>query len=100
MMKLKLVTDGIVDGAKILDENNNVIGIINEIIFKAARPLTLVKVGSENYRPSQEDLEKIREVFEEADTEDKFTVFVNSDISVETIYPRGNVEIKLNLEKK
>lgn len=100
MMKLKLVTDGIVDGAKILDENNNVIGVIDEIIFKAVKPLTLVKVGNDEYRPTPEDLEKIREVFERAETEDKFTVFANSDISVETFYPRGNVEIKLNLEKK
>lgn len=100
LRKLKLVTDGIIDRAKILDENNNVIGIIDEIIFKSVKPLTLVKVGNENYRPTPEDLNKIREIFEEAYTEDKFTVFANSDISVETIYPRGNVEIKLNLSEK
>ncbi len=98
-MRLKLVTDGIVHGAKILDENNNVIGIIDEIIFKPLKPMTLVKVGNKNYRPTPEELDKIREIFEQADTEDKFTVFANSDISVETFYPRGNVEIKLNLEK-
>ena len=93
MKKLKLVTDGVVHGASILDENGNEIGHITEVVFKERKPLTLIKVGSENFRPTSEDLDNMRQIFENA-AADKDFIFTYPDVQIEQIYPRGSVEIR------
>ena len=47
--------------------------------------LTLVRVGSDEYAPSIEDLENWRQVFEEASKDPDFKIFTHKDVSVEVI---------------
>lgn len=47
--------------------------------------ITIVKVGSEEYAPSIEDLENWRKVFEEASLDPDFKIFTHKDVNVEVI---------------
>lgn len=47
--------------------------------------LILVKVGSENYKPTPADLEAWRQVFEEARNDKDFKIFTHSEVHVEQI---------------
>lgn len=47
--------------------------------------LTLVKVGSDEYAPSVEDLEQWRLIFETASFDPDFKIFTHKDVSVEVI---------------
>lgn len=47
--------------------------------------LTLVRVGSDEYQPTVEDLNNWREVFEAAAVDPDFKIFTHKDVSVEVI---------------
>src|SRR5271163_3776100 len=44
--------------------------------------LTLVKVGGDDYRPTMEDLEAWRKVFEEAQKDPDFKIFTHPNIDI------------------
>jgi hypothetical protein len=52
--------------------------------------LTLVKVGTDDYKPTNEDLEQWRDVFEKASVDPDFKIFTHHGVSVEVI-ELGNV---------
>ena len=63
-------------------------------------PLTLVKVGSENFRPSPTDLEAYRQVWEEAQYDKDFKIFTHNDVTVERIgHNSGIIDISADIEK-
>lgn len=47
--------------------------------------ITFVKIGSEDYRPTLEDLERWRTVFNEAYQDPNFTIFSHDKIEVEVV---------------
>lgn len=47
--------------------------------------ITLVRVGSDEYAPSLEDLEAWRKVFEDAAKDPDFKIFTHKDVSIEVI---------------
>lgn len=47
--------------------------------------LTLVKVGSDEYQPTIEDLEEWRRIFEEASKDPDFKIFTHKDVNIEVI---------------
>ncbi len=94
MKKLRLVTDGIIHGASVVDEDGQEIGRISEVLIKERAPsLTLVKVGNDEFYPTPADLEKWREIFEQAEKDQDFKIFVNNAVEVKRYYPHGSVEI-------
>jgi hypothetical protein len=63
-------------------------------------PLTLVKIGSEGFRPSPADLEGYREVFEHAEYDKDFKIFTHNDVTVERIgHNSGIIDINPDIEK-
>jgi hypothetical protein len=52
--------------------------------------ITLVRIGDEDFSPSFEDLEKWREVFEEAQKDPDFKIFTHPAVEIEVI-PIGKV---------
>lgn len=63
-------------------------------------PLTLVKIGSENFRPSPTDLEAYRQVWEEAQYDKDFKIFTHNDVVVERIgHNSGIIDITPDIEK-
>lgn len=57
-------------------------------------PLTLVKIGSENYKPTFADLEAWRSVFEEAQYDKDFKIFTHEGVAVERVgYGQGIYDI-------
>lgn len=48
-------------------------------------PLTLVKIGGEDYKPSPADLDAWRQVFEEAQNDKDFKIFTHDKVSVERV---------------
>jgi len=63
-------------------------------------PLTLVKIGSENFRPSPTDLEAYREVWEAAQYDKDFKIFTHNDVIVERIgHNSGILDINPDIEK-
>lgn len=97
MKKLKLITDGVVHGATIVDEDGTELGTISEVTITERKPaLTLVKVGN---NPTPDELDEWRKVFEEAAKDGDFKVFSHESVTIEKFYPSGNVEIKVDLEK-
>lgn len=48
-------------------------------------PLTLVKIGGEDYKPSPTDLEAWRQVFEEAQNDKDFKIFTHDKVAVERV---------------
>jgi hypothetical protein len=47
--------------------------------------LTLVRVGSDEYHPTTEDLEQWRDIFSKAAVDPDFKIFTHKDVHVETI---------------
>lgn len=47
--------------------------------------LTLVRVGSDEYQPTLEDLSAWRDVFEQASKDPNFKIFTHKDVNVEVI---------------
>lgn len=47
--------------------------------------VTLVRVGSEDYKPTKEDLEAWRQVFEEAQKDPDFKIFTHAEVHVEQV---------------
>jgi len=47
--------------------------------------ITVVRVGSDEYSPSFEDLENWRNIFKDAEKDPNFQIFTHKDISIETI---------------
>lgn len=57
-------------------------------------PLTVVKVGSAEYKPSPDVLEDMRNTFESAQYDKDFKIFTNNDVSIERIgYGQGIYDI-------
>lgn len=57
-------------------------------------PLTLVKIGSADYKPSPVDLEAWRRVFEEAQYDKDFKIFTHEAVNVERVgYNQGIIDI-------
>jgi hypothetical protein len=57
-------------------------------------PMTVVKVGSSEYKPSPDVLEDVRNTFSEAQYDRDFKIFTNNDISIERIgYGQGIYDI-------
>lgn len=54
-------------------------------------PLTLVKVGTNDYKPTPDDLETWRNVFEEAQYDKDFKIFTHSGVSVERVGYGGQI---------
>lgn len=48
-------------------------------------PLTLVKIGGEDYKPSPVDLDAWRQVFEEAQNDKDFKIFTHDKVTVERV---------------
>jgi hypothetical protein len=48
--------------------------------------ITLIKVGDDNYKPTYEDLETWRKVFEDAQKDPDFKVFTHSAVDVSVIH--------------
>lgn len=48
-------------------------------------PLTLVKIGGEDYKPSPTDLDAWRQVFEEAQNDKDFKIFTHDKVAVERV---------------
>jgi intein/homing endonuclease len=48
-------------------------------------PLTIVKIGNENYKPTFQDLEAWRTVFSEAEFDREFKIFTHEGVSVERV---------------
>ena len=53
--------------------------------YNMINPLTLVKIGSENYKPTPADLEYWRELFENASYDRDFKIFTHEGVSIERI---------------
>ena len=48
--------------------------------------LTLVRVGSDEYQPSIQELEEWRQIFERASLDPNFTIFTHKDVNVDPIF--------------
>jgi len=65
-------------------------------------PLTLVKVGAgaDGFKPSQEDLEAYRQVFEQATYDKDFKIFTHDAVTVERIgYGAGIIDVAPDMER-
>lgn len=63
-------------------------------------PLTLVKIGSPEFRPNAVDLEQWRNVFEAAESDKHFKIFTHNEIEVERVgYGQGIYDISNDLER-
>lgn len=81
-----------------ITRRNNRIGIHGNSKFSQAdnmiNPLTLVKIGGADYKPSPVDLEAWRTVFEEAQYDKDFKIFTHEAVTVERVgYNQGIVDI-------
>lgn len=47
--------------------------------------VTIVRVGSENFRPTLQDLEAWKEIFEKAQDDPDFKIFTHEDVEISTI---------------
>jgi len=54
-------------------------------------PLTLVKIGGEDYKPSPTDLDAWRQVFEEAQNDKDFKIFTHDKVTVERVGHNGGI---------
>lgn len=94
MKKLRLVTDGVLHGASVFDEDGQEIGRVSEVLIKERAPsLTLVKIGNDEFHPTPADLDAWREVFEKAEHDKDFKIFTHSAVEVKRYYPHGSVEV-------
>jgi len=63
-------------------------------------PLTLVKLGGNDYRPSQSDIEAFRHILEEAQYDKDFKLVTHSDVAIERVgYSGGVLDITGDMDK-
>ena len=63
-------------------------------------PMTLVKVGDADFKPTVADLEAIREMFESAQYDKDFKLFTHNAVTVERVgYGNGLVDINTDFER-
>lgn len=63
-------------------------------------PLTLVKLGGNDYRPSQSDIEAFKHILEEAQYDKDFKLVTHADVTVERVgYSGGVLDITGDMEK-
>ena len=63
-------------------------------------PLTLVKLGGNEYRPSQSDMEAFRQILEEAQYDKDFKLVTHSDVQIERVgYGSGVMDISNDMQK-
>jgi hypothetical protein len=61
-------------------------------------PLTLVKLGGNDYRPTQADLESFRQILEEAQYDKDFKLVTHSDVAIERVgYGGGVMDISADI---
>jgi acetyl-CoA acetyltransferase len=56
--------------------------------------LTVVKVGGDDYTPTCEDLEKWRDVFEDAKGDPDFKIFTHHNVEVEVIHVGKIIDVE------
>lgn len=93
MKNLTVKTDGNLLGSNVYDNDGNSIGTISEVSFIEPKPLTIVKIGSEDYRPTPMDLENWKKIFEEAEKNGS-KIFTHSGVTIEKFYTNGPVKIE------
>lgn len=54
-------------------------------------PITLIKIGSENYKPTPADIDVYREMFEQAEGDKNFKIFSQEAVSIERIGAQGGI---------
>jgi len=59
--------------------------------YNLINPVTLIKVGNENYKPSPTDLEAWRDVWESAEYDKDFKIFTHEAVNVERIGASGQI---------
>jgi len=63
-------------------------------------PLTLVKLGGNDYRPTQGDIEAFRSILEEAQYDKDFKLVTHNDVNIERVgYNGGIMDISNDMEK-
>jgi len=63
-------------------------------------PLTLVKLGGNEYRPTQSDMESFRQILEEAQYDKDFKLVTHADVQIERVgYGGGVMDISSDLDK-
>lgn len=80
--KFKIVTDGTIENIKILDEEGKFLGRAGSVEIIPKEHITLIKVGDEDYAPTAEDLEKWRDIFDEAKGDPDFKIFTHHKVEV------------------
>ena len=61
-------------------------------------PLTLVKLGGNDYRPTQSDLESFRQILEEAQYDKDFKLVTHNDVTIERVgYGGGVMDISADI---
>lgn len=74
---------------------------IRECVFVQAssfiNPITLVKVGSAQFKPSLADIQAYRDIFEQASYDKDMKIFTQNDVAVETINKGAGVMDTSNL---
>ena len=54
-------------------------------------PLTVIKIGNENYKPTPQDLEAWRDVFESGQYDKDFKIFTHEGVTIEKIGSQGGI---------
>jgi hypothetical protein len=54
-------------------------------------PLTLVKIGSAEYKPTPQDILEYRDIFEQAEADRNFKIFTHQDVTVERVGASGGI---------
>lgn len=83
--KLKLITDGTLSNAKVVDGDGNVIGKVGSVEYIPREYITLVRVGNNNYKPTPQDLEEWRDIFDQIKDDPDAMVFTHDAVHVERI---------------
>jgi hypothetical protein len=59
--------------------------------YNLINPITLIKVGNENYKPAPADLEYWRELFENAQNDKDFKIISHEGVTIERIGAQGGI---------
>lgn len=54
-------------------------------------PLTLVKIGSSEYKPTPQDILEYRDIFEQAEADRNFKIFTHQDVAIERVGASGGI---------
>lgn len=99
MKNLRLVTDGNLQGATVVDDDGETIGRISEVLVTEEKVLTVVKVGDKNHPVTQEDLNDWRTVFENAVYDKDFKVFTNAPIEIKRYSAKDILSVSVDKEE-